>query len=162
MNTLITFNEVVALVVNSPILAPHSNFTNLRALRRHLQRALQRLCCPQSNILGWAGLVMSQAMYSLFTPTPFRLPNNPGDQAIYYGPQVPIVDAQGTPVLGAAGNPTYVPQPPLKCAAQAAINARFVRVRNYWLLYQNIKRACFNMLNDNINNAFKVSNSPTL
>jgi hypothetical protein len=42
------------------------------------------------------------------------------------------------------------------------IDARFVRARNYLLLYQNIKQACFNMLNENINNAFKVSNSPTL
>jgi hypothetical protein len=42
------------------------------------------------------------------------------------------------------------------------INARFVRARNYWLSYQNIKQACFNMLNDNIDDAFKVSNNPTL
>ncbi len=29
-------------------------------------------------------------------------------------------------------------------------------------MYQNIKQACFNMLNDNIDNAFKVLNSPML
>jgi hypothetical protein len=45
---------------------------------------------------------------------------------------------------------------------QAMIDARFVRARNYWFLYQNIKQACFNMLNDHIDDAFKVSNSPTL
>jgi hypothetical protein len=81
---------------------------------------------------------------------------------VYYGPQVPIVDAQGAHVLDVAGNPMYVPQPPLNRAAQATINARFVQARNYWLLYQNIKQACFNMLNDNIDDAFKVSNSPML
>jgi hypothetical protein len=67
---------------------------------------------------------MSQAMYSLLTLTLFQLPNNPGDQAVYYGPGVPVVNAQGAPVLNAAGNPTYVPQPPLDRAAQATINAR--------------------------------------
>jgi hypothetical protein len=74
MDTLITYDEVVALialVANPPTLEPHPSFTNLRALRCHLQRALQRLSCPQSNILGWVGLVMSQAMYSLLTVTPF-------------------------------------------------------------------------------------------
>ena len=65
-------------------------------------------------------------MYSLLTPTLFGLPNNPGDQAVYYGPRVPIVDAQSAHVLDAAGNPTYVPQPPLNRAAQATIDARFV------------------------------------
>jgi hypothetical protein len=105
---------------------------------------------------------MSQAMYALLTPTPFQLPNNLGDQAVYYGPRVPVVNAQGAHVLDAAGNPMYVPQPPLDRAAQATINARFIRVCNYWLLYQNIKQACFNMLDDNIDDAFKVSNSPKL
>ena len=94
MDTLITFDEVVALLANPPTLAPRPNFSNLRALRRHMQRGLQRLSCPQSNILGWAGLVMSRAMYSLLTPTPFRLPNDPGPQAVYYGPRVPIVDTR--------------------------------------------------------------------
>jgi hypothetical protein len=101
-------------------------------------------------------------MYSLLTLTLFSLPNNPGDQAIYYGPRVPVIDAQGPHVLNAVVNPMHVPQSPLDRAAQATINARFVRACNYWLLYQNIKQACFNMLDDNINDAFKVSNSSTL
>jgi hypothetical protein len=81
---------------------------------------------------------------------------------VYYGPRVPIVDAQGGAVLDADGNPTYVQVAPLDRATQATIDARFVQSRNHWLLYQNIKRACFNMLDDNIDDAFKVSNSPTL
>ena len=59
MDTLITYDEAVALVVNPPTLAPRPNFMNLHALHRHLQRALQRLGNPQSNALGWSGLVMS-------------------------------------------------------------------------------------------------------
>ena len=105
---------------------------------------------------------MSRAMYSLLTTTPFQLPNNPGDQAVYYGPQVPIINAAGDAVLDATGNPTFVPQLPLDRTTQATIDARFLQVRNYWLLYQNIKQACFSMLNDNIDDAFKVSNSPML
>ena len=59
MDTLITYDEVVALVANPPTLAPRPNFTNLHALPRHLQRALQRLVNPQSYVLGWSGLIMS-------------------------------------------------------------------------------------------------------
>ncbi len=128
-----------------------------------MQRALQRLSCPQSNILGWAGLVMSRPMYSLLTMTPYCLPTNPGDQAVYYGPRVPILDqVMGNPVLDTTGNPTFVPVHPLDRATQATIDATFLRACNYWLSYQNIKRACFNMLDDNIDDAFKVSNRPTL
>ena len=85
MDTLITYDKVVAQVANPPTLALHPNFTNLRALRRHLQRALQRLVNPQSYVLGWSGLVMSRPMYQLLSTNPFRLPNNPGPLAIYYG-----------------------------------------------------------------------------
>jgi hypothetical protein len=40
MDTLITYEEVVMLVANPPMLAPHPNFNNLRTLRIHLQQAL--------------------------------------------------------------------------------------------------------------------------
>ena len=105
MDNTISFEEVAALVANPPSLAPRPNFTNLRNLRRHIQRALQRLSCPQSNILGWAGLIMARSMYSLLTTSPFLLPSVPGPMAIYYPPPVEIVDAQGDPVLDAEGTP---------------------------------------------------------
>ncbi len=101
MDTLITYDEVVALVANPPTLAPRPNFTNLRALRCHLQRALQRLVNPQSNLLGWSGLVMSRPMYQMLSTNPFRLPNDPGPQAVYYGVRTPILDANGDPELDA-------------------------------------------------------------
>jgi hypothetical protein len=34
--------------------------------------------------------------------------------------------------------------------------------KNYWESYMNIRRAEYNCLDDNINNAFKVSNNPAL
>ena len=98
MDYVISYDEIAALVANPPSLAPRPNFTNLRNLRRHIQRALMHVSCPQSNILGWAGLIMSRAMYGLLATTPFRLPLDPGPLAIYYPAKIPIVDAQGDPV----------------------------------------------------------------
>jgi hypothetical protein len=78
----------------------------------------------------------------LLDPTPFHLPNSPGPQAIY---------------------PPAVPgQPPLSRAEQATIDATFIRQRNYYQSYLNIKRASFTVLDDNIDDAFKVSNIPTI
>jgi hypothetical protein len=36
----------------------------------------------------------------------------------------------------------------------------FEHDKNYYLLFSNINRACFHMLNDNIADQFKVSNTP--
>ena len=99
MDTIITYDEVAALVANLPSIAPRPNFTNLCNLWRHIQHALKRLRCPQSNILGWVGLIMSGAMYGLLTMTPFQLPLDPRPEAIYYGPKIPIAYAQWDPVL---------------------------------------------------------------
>ena len=147
MDYVISYDEIAALVANPPSLAPRPNFLNLRNLRRHIQCTLMRVSCPQSNILGWAGLIMSRAMYGLLTITPFRLPTDPGPLAIYYPPKIPIVDAQGDPVLDQTGVPTYQAQPAIGRAEQATINVR---------------RAVFNCLDDGIDDAFKVSNDPAL
>ena len=151
-----------ALVVNPPSIAPCPNFTNLRILRCHIQRALQRLNGTQSNILGWAGLIMARPMYSLLTKTPFRLPTDPGPLAIYYPTPVEIVDAQGDPVLNAARFPTYQVQPTITRAVQATIDAQFKQAKNYYDSCLNICRAEFNILDDNIDDVFKVSNDPAL
>ena len=94
-------------------------------------------------------------MYQLLSTSPFCLPNNPGPLAIYYGARVPILNANDDPVNDAKGNPTYVPIPALDHATQATINAPSIREQNYWHLYRNIKRACYNMLDDSINDTFK-------
>ena len=80
MDATITYDEVAALVgVNIPTLEPRPNFERIRALRRHLERCLQCLPCPQSVQHGWKGMVMARELYS----TPFRLPTNPGAAAVY-------------------------------------------------------------------------------
>jgi hypothetical protein len=126
------------------------------------QCTLQRLSFPQSNILGWAGLIMARPMYALLTTSPFRLPTDPGPLAIYYPPHTQIVNNQGASVLDAAGRPTYVVQPTIGGAEQATIDACFSRARNYWLLYMNIQSAVYNILKDNIDDAFKVSDDLNL
>ncbi len=138
MDTIITYDEVAALVANPPSIEPRPNFTNLRNLRHYIQHALQRLSCTQSNILGWAGLIMARPMYSLLGMSPFRLPIDPGPSAIYYPPPVEILDVQGNPVLDAAGLPTYRLQPTIACDAQATITAQLKRAKNYYKSYMNI------------------------
>ena len=142
MDTVISYDEVTALITGPPSLAPRPNFSNIRELRRHFQRALKRLACPQTAILGWSGLVTPRPLYMLLDPVPFRLPNSPGPQAIY--------------------PPTEPGQPPLSRAEQATIDTTFLRQRNYFQSYANIKRACFAVLEDSIDDAFKVSNIPTI
>ncbi len=120
MDTLITYEEVVTLVANPPTLAPRPNFSNLCALRIHLQRALQQLVNPQRNVLEWSGLVMSRPMYLLISSNAFRIPNDPGPIPIYFGRGMPIVNDDGTAVVDSLGNPTYLP---VNHVTQARINA---------------------------------------
>jgi hypothetical protein len=162
MDSLITHDEVAALIVNQPSIAPCLNFTNLHNLRHHLQRALQCLSCTQINIHGWAGLIMARPMYALLTTTPFRVQIDPGPAAIYCPPPVALLNIDGNPVLDANGNPTFVPQPTIGCPKQAMIDAQFNRARNYYLSYINIRCACYNVLDYKIDDAFKVSDNTAL
>jgi hypothetical protein len=86
---------------------------------------------------------MSRDMYALLTPTPFRRPNDPGPVAIY---------ARSDPA-----NTT-----PFTRTDQATINTAFARERHYYQSLINIKRACFIALDASVNDAFKVSNTPTI
>jgi hypothetical protein len=95
-------------------------------------------------------------MYTLLTTTPFRVPNNLGPLAIYYPPPIKILDINGAPVLNAAGQPTFVESTPIGRAKQATINMHFTCARNYWLPYMNKRHACYNILNDNIKDAFSM------
>jgi hypothetical protein len=84
MDATITYDEVAVLVgVNTPTLEPRPNFKRIRTLRKHLERALQCLPCPQSIQHGWKGMVMARELYSLLTNVPIHLPTNPGAAVIY-------------------------------------------------------------------------------
>jgi hypothetical protein len=105
---------------------------------------------------------MARAMYALLTPTPFWIPGVPEPWAIYYPMPIAIVDNAGAPVLDAEGQPTFNVPPTIDRATQATINSPFSRECNYWLLYLNIQHAVYNLFDDNIDNAFKVANTPAL
>ena len=137
MDATITYDEVATLVgVNIPMLEPHPNFERIRTLRRHLERALQCVPCPQSVQHGWKGMVMARELYSLLTNIPFRLPTNPGAAAVYVCARVMGQPVDNTPLLR---------------TEQASIDTLFNCHKHYLLLMQNIERTCFTALDASIN-----------
>jgi hypothetical protein len=122
MDTLISYDKVVTLVANPPTLAPRPNFTNLHALHLHLQRALQRLVNPQSNVLGWSGPVMSLPMFALLSRNPCRILTNPGPIPVYYSPGTPNVNADKSPVVNTLRNLSFQANPMIDHTTQATID----------------------------------------
>jgi hypothetical protein len=151
MDVTISFDEVTNLLGVIPTLEPRPNFERIRVLRQHFKHILQHLPCPQSTLHGWKGMVMAQELYTLLTPTPFRLPTNPGAHAVYVWPIDP-------------SNPGIIPDPavPLTRKEQATINTTFSHCKHYYQSMLNIKHACFTALDASINIAFQVSNNPTI
>ncbi len=49
--------------------------------------ALSSIYCPQSNILGWVGLVVAHPMYALLIILPFQLLTDPGPLEMHYHPR---------------------------------------------------------------------------
>ena len=96
---------------NPPTLAPRPYFTNLCALHLCLQWALHWLVNPQSNVLGWSGLVISWPMYALLSRNLFPVPNGPGPIPVCYGPGTPIVNTDGSPVIATPGIGHFKPAP---------------------------------------------------
>ena len=86
---------------------------------------------------------MSRGMYALLTPTPFRRPNTPGPALVY-----------------TRNDPADTT--PLTRTEQASIDTAFACERHYYQSLINIERACFIALNANIDDAFKVSDIPTI
>jgi hypothetical protein len=82
MDATISTDKVTAAIGALPSLDPCPNAVNIRALRVHIEQALQLLPCPQSVHHGWKGLAMSRTMYTLLVTggTPFRAPTDPGTQ----------------------------------------------------------------------------------
>jgi hypothetical protein len=92
-------------------------------------------------------MVMARELYALLTPMPLCLPNNLGDAVVYVCPVVARQPVDATL---------------LTRTEQASIDTCFARVKHYFLSMRNIERACFTALNASINDAFKVSNDPTI
>jgi hypothetical protein len=73
-------------------------------------------------------MVMARELYALRIPNPFRLPNDPGPNAVYIRPINP-------------NNPGVVPDPavPLTWMEQATIDLMFTRCKNYYMSMVNIE-----------------------
>jgi hypothetical protein len=84
----------------------------VRALQKHIIKALKQLECLQSHIHGWSGLVIDPALYQLLEPIAFVRQVSPGDTPVY---------------------PAFAPP-----AAIKSINKVFERSRKYYLSYINI------------------------
>ena len=136
MDAIIEYDEATGYLKKIPSLEPRLDFNNIRALKKHVTKALSQMFFPQSAIHGWAGLAMDPATYILLGGIAFAAINNPGPTAVY-------------PQWAA---PTTVKM----------INATFLGKKNYFLSYKNIERACFRMFDANIGAQYKVSNNPTL
>jgi hypothetical protein len=136
MDQLITFDEVAGFLKNTPTLAPRPDFAKIQALHKHINTVLMQLVCPQSQIHRWAGLAMEPNMYALIEAVPFAIPINPGDMPIYTQ----------------FATPSH-----MKMA-----DAIFLHNKNYYLSYKNINRACFKMLDENVQPQYKVSNVTTM
>jgi hypothetical protein len=92
-------------------------------------------------------MVMSRELCILLTNIPFHLPTNPGAAAVYVRAIVTGQQANNTP---------------LTRTEQASIDTTFNQRKHYFLSMQNIERACFTALDSSINDAFKVSNDPSV
>jgi hypothetical protein len=138
MDAVIEYDEAAGFLKNPPSLEPCPNFTNIRALQKHILQALAQLSCPQSAIHSWLGLAMDPATYLLLEGTAFTIPPDPGPTAIF---------------------------PNWAAVAQTIVKTTqttFDRDKNYYLLYKNITWACFCVLDANVLAQFKVSKNPTL
>ena len=141
MDATISTEEVSAALGHLPSLDPRPNAVNIRALRVHIERALQLLPCPQSVHHGWKGLAMSRPMYALLVTggSAFRIPTDPGPAAVY-----------------TRADPTDVT--PLTRTEQATVDATFAREKHYFQSYTNITRVIYAALRTSVNEAFQVSN----
>jgi hypothetical protein len=136
MDQLITIKEVVEFLKNSPSASPRPDFAKVRALRKHIIKALKQLECPQSQVHGWSGLVMDPALYILLESNAFVIPISPGPTTIY---------------------PQFVTPAQMKM-----IKNIFARNKNHYLSLMNINQVCFCMLDKTIPDQYRVSNNPNL
>jgi hypothetical protein len=105
---------------------------------------LKQIACPQSQVNGWAGFVLTPSMFSLINPKPFdlKLLNLPNTTGVPKFPPIYAMD--------------YTTIVPYTCEQMLSITATFT-YQNYYDTVCNIYRAVYNTLNAHINNAFKVA-----
>jgi hypothetical protein len=151
MDATISYDTIIGLLANPPSLDPHPNFFNLCALQTHFVWALKKVPCPQSTVNGWAGSVLAPAIYALIDTNPFNWNITP-KTPVHNFPARFAVKADGT--LGASL--------PYSCKEALTITAEHTLNKNYYKTGVNICRACFDVLNANVPNAYKMAPATTL
>ena len=141
MNIVVAYDAVRTHLANPPSLNPRPNFFNICNLRSHFAKGLKKIPCPQSTVNRWAGAVMSREMYSLIDPTAFHLN---------------IAPRTTTPSYPNKFNPNGVPIPYTR-EEKSTIDAKYALAKNYFETWQNIYRACYDTLDEHVNDAFKVA-----
>ena len=131
------------LLANSPSLNPRCNFFNICALWNHFAKALKNIPCPQSAVTGWVG-GCSNVTGDVHLDRPQSIPSqhHPGN----YNTSIPQQIQSWRCVL--------VPYTPKE---KSTIDARFAMVKNYFETWKNIYQACYDTLDEHVNNAFKVA-----
>jgi hypothetical protein len=126
MNQLIAYDDAAAAgVLRTPAFPKMArpDFMSVPDLCKHLHAALAKIECPQLRVYGWTGLAMDPNMYAMIEIVPFTIPIDPGPTTTY--------------------NAGFPSQQQMRASKQMWQNRR-----NYFLLYENINRACFRFLDD--------------
>jgi hypothetical protein len=150
MNAIISYDTIMSLLANLPSLDPRPNFFNLHALRTHFARALKKVPCPQSAVNGWASAVLAPAIYALIGTNPFNWRINPRTAVPDFLAHFATLP-DGT--HGAAL--PYLRKEILTITAEHTLN------KNYYKSSVNVCRACFDVLNAHITNAYKMAPATT-
>ena len=148
MNTVISYGAVQMILANPPSISPRPNFFNICKLRKHFAKALKKIPCPQLAVNGWAGAVMSPEMYALI------------DQNVFH---LNIAPTTPTPAYPNKFNPDGEPVPYSR-EEKSSIDAKIELTKNYFETWKNIYRACYDPLDEHVNDAYKVApptNPPT-
>ena len=145
MNRVVTYEAVRTLLANPPSINPHPNFFNIRELSSHFAKALKKIPCPQSPVNGCAGAVMSPKMYALVDQNAVHLN---------------IAPTTSTPAYPNKFNPDGVSVPYTQ-EGKSTIDAKFVLKKNYYATWTNIYRACYDTLDEYVNDVYKVA-PPTI
>jgi hypothetical protein len=144
MNATISHDTIVRLLANLPSLDPCPNFFNLRALRTHFTCALKKVPCPQSAVNGWAGAVLAPPMYALINSNTFHW-------AITMTP----IPAHARFVQNLDG--TQEASLPYSRKEMLTITAKHALAKHYHDTGLNICRACFNILDAHVVDAYKMA-----
>ena len=136
MDDIIPYDDIAEMLKSPPTLAPRPNFFCLRAFRRHIVDVMKQIPHPGYPQHGWAGMVLQPAIFALINATMFAPPPNPGLIAIY---------------------PQFELQPAIRMA-----DSQFKIDKNMYKTYNNVHRAVYKLLTDNVLPQYQASTTPGL